>query len=385
MKIGIITQPLRNNYGGLVQNYALQQVLMKLGHNVVTLDQTNVPISRIRIMTSYLKTIILKLLGKCDKRRYDIKFIKAVETISSKNTKSFVDKYIYRTPPMYKTSDFRSYCINNNITILITGSDQVWRPLYNYNIYRSFFDFAEGLNIKKYAYAASFGVDTWEYTEEQTLNCKRLLESFDAISVREHSGIDLCKTYLNCTAEYVLDPTMLLNKEDYEEIIINENEQPISSGNLFTYILDESEEKKKIVGIVSNKLGLVPFAVMPKCRIHHSTSKQINDYIYPPVTRWLRAFMDSEYVVCDSFHGAVFSIIFNKPFLVIGNKERGMARFNSLLQTFGLSNRMITSHEQLESIISQPICWQNVNKIREQLKSKSFQFLTEKLDYNIYR
>lgn len=372
MKVGIITQPLRNNYGGLLQNYALQQVLKKLGHEVMTLDQTSVPVSKLRIIASHIKTFLLKLIRKGNGRKYYFRLGKKQEAIIQQHTRDFVDKYIDRTQPMYKSEDFRNYCINNNIDLLITGSDQVWRPRYNDNIYRSFFDFAEDLNVKRIAYAASFGVDTWEFTEEQTLECKRLIEKFDFISVREESGIDLCERFFNRSAEHVLDPTMLLDKEDYEKLVYEENE-PVSTGNLFTYILDKSDEKRDIIKKVADSLDLVPFSVMPKCRANRNTIKQIEGCVYPPVTKWLRAFMDAKFVVCDSFHGAVFSIIFNKPFLIIANKERGLARFESLLRLYALEDRIITGNEIVS--ISNNIDWRRINSIRDSLKIKSYSYL----------
>lgn len=379
MNIGIITQPLHCNYGGLLQNYALQQTLKRFGHEVITLDQKNAPVSQIRFIASIMKTFVLKMVGKGANRTYPFNKIneKKIAYIR-KYTQYFVDKYINHTPAMYKTDDFRSFCISNKIDVLIAGSDQVWRPRYNDNIYRSFFDFAEGLDIKRYAYAASFGVDCWEYTEEQTSKCKKLIESFDAISVREVSGMDLCKTYFNRKAEFVLDPTMLLDKEDYEELANKENE-PKSSGNLFIYILDESEEKTNIIEKVAKSLDLVPFKVMPKYQLDKKTIKQIDDCVYPPVTRWLRAFMDAEFVVCDSFHGAVFSIIFNKPFLVIGNKKRGMTRFKSLLETFELSDRIIDDIDNVDFNVNTHINWEKVNKILAELRIISFEYLKSNL------
>ena len=100
-----------------------------------------------------------------------------------------------------------------------------------------------------------------------------------------------------------------------------------------------------IIEEVAKSLDLMPFKVMPKYQVNKKTIKQIDDCVFPPVTQWLRAFIDAEFVVCDSFHGAVFSIIFNKPFIVIGNKERGLARFSSLLKTYELEDRIITDKE----------------------------------------
>ena len=379
MKVGIITQPLHNNYGGLLQNYALQQALKKLGHEAITLDQKETPVSHIRFIASILKTFILKMVGKGINRTYPFDKIDEKKIAYTRTyTQHFVDKYIVHTPAMYKMTDFRSFCINNKIDVLIAGSDQVWRPRYNYNIYRSFFDFAKGLDIKRYAYAASFGVDCWEFTEEQTQKCKELLQLFDAISVREESGIDLCETYFNRKAEHVLDPTMLLDKEDYESLVHKENE-PVSPGNLFTYILDESEEKTNIIENIAKSLDLVPFRVMPKYQLNKNTIQQIDECVYPPVTQWLRAFVDAEFIVCDSFHGAVFSIIFNKPFIVIGNKKRGMARFKSLLETFELSGRITADVENVSSLANIPINWEKVNELLAEQRKISFEYLKSNL------
>ena len=90
---------------------------------------------------------------------------------------------------------------------------------YKRSIESSFLDFAETWNIKKISYAASFGTDLWEYNEKQTSNCRKLIRKFDAISVRESSGVTLCKKYLDIDAIQVLDPTFLLTKEDYCAVV----------------------------------------------------------------------------------------------------------------------------------------------------------------------
>ena len=379
MNIGIITQPLRINYGGLLQNYALQQVLKKLGHEVITLDQTKNPVSKLRIVASLTKTFILKMLNKGDGREYYFQLDQLSDSIIRQHSQYFVDKYIDHTQPMFKSKDFRNYCKNNKIDLLIVGSDQVWRPIYNsYNIYRSFLDFAIGLNVKRLSYAASFGVDYWEFTYLQTFRCKRLIKLFDSISVREESGVDLCNQYFSRTAEHVLDPTMLLDKEDYEKLVYNENE-PKSPGNLFTYILDDSNVKKQLINITAKCLGLEPFKVMQNKRPNRESIKHIDDCIIPPVTKWIRAFMDAKFVVCDSFHGVVFSIIFNKPFLAIGNADRGLSRFTSLLKSYGLEDRIVTSIEDDLTIIHKRIDWNKINSIRNNLKNKSYSYIKQNI------
>jgi exopolysaccharide biosynthesis predicted pyruvyltransferase EpsI len=235
-------------------------------------------------------------------------------------------------------------------------------------------------NVKRIAYAASFGVDDWEFSEEDTNVCRNLLQKFDAVSVRENSAVLLCEKYLNrADVMHVLDPTMLLDKEDYIHLVEKENE-PKSLGNLFCYILDEDEKKNEIIKTIAKQTNAVPFTQMPKCRISQENLKdRLEDCVYPTVTAWLRAFMDAEMVVTDSFHGCVFSIIFNKPFIVYGNKGRGMARFHSLLSIFGLENRLITNSEDALRVINEPINWETVNVKKKEWQEKSLNFLKTNL------
>lgn len=364
MNIGIITQPLHTNYGGLLQNYALQKVLKDFGHKTITLDHDLYgQATEYRFFLQILKTIILRSIGKGKHRLYiwEIKKIR-------KNTEYFINKYITRTCKINSSNAFQKYARDNNIDVFVVGSDQVWRPKYNKNVLNSFLNFAVNLQVKRIAYAASFGVEEWEFNAKQTAKILELIKLFDAVSVREDSGIILCKEFLNCEAVHVLDPTMLLDKEDYIALINRENALQ-SKGNLFTYILDETIEKKEIINNISKKLKLKTFSSMPQ---HHRD-------IYPPVTQWLRSFMDAEFIICDSFHGAVFSIIFNKPFLIIGNKERGISRFNSLLKMFNLKDRMINIGDNYNSIINKSIDWENINTLRDKWKEKSLNYIYNNL------
>ena len=210
--------------------------------------------------------------------------------------------------------------------------------------------------------------------------CARLAKRFDLITVREKSGVTLCREYLGVDATWVLDPTMLLNREDYEKIVLVENESK-SAGTLFHYILDPSEEKKALIEHVASSKGLKPFTIMPKCQAENRTKwdvkHRIEDCVFSSVTSWLRGFMDAEMVVVDSFHGAVFSIIFNKPFWVIGNKKRGNARFESLLGLFGLEDRMIAPGDTVDW--NKVIEWNRVNERRQKERERCVELLKESL------
>ena len=147
----------------------------------------------------------------------------------------------------------------------------------------------------------------------------------------------LCREHFGVEALHVLDPTMLLDKEDYIRLIEAAG-TPKSKGTLLNYILDETSEKRALIERIAKEKGLVPFRV--NSRVEDRTAP-IEERIQPPVEKWLRGFYDAEFVVTDSFHACVFSILFGKPFVVVGNKERGIARFESLLKMFGLEDRLV--------------------------------------------
>ena len=111
-------------------------------------------------------------------------------------------------------------------------------------------------------------------------------------------------------------------------------------------------------------------------------SAPIEERIQQPVEKWLLAFYDAEFVITDSFHACVFSIIFNKPFIVYGNKERGFARFESLLKLFGLEERLVCSPNEIDKVLKTPIDRERVNSIHKQMKEKSLSFLTKNLNLN---
>lgn len=252
-----------------------------------------------------------------------------------------------------------SECIDSNIDLkqhfeinkydaVVVGSDQTWRPKYSPNIYNFYLDFIKNKNIKRFAYASSFGVDTWEYAEEETSKCAELAKLFDAISVREESGVDLCKKYLNVESECVLDPTLLLNKEDYLSLIGDKYNNGSDNG-VYTYFLDSNEEKTSAANSIAEKLKTQVYSCQAKRSLSDLGGSTLDEYQMPAVQDWLASFANAKFVVTDSFHGMVFSIIFEKPFLVIVNKQRGAARFESLLSKIGGLDHLIYDTKEIDS------------------------------------
>lgn len=378
MKIGIHTHPLYTNYGGLLQAYALQTVLKKMGHEVLTIDRSiNETPLYLRILSMVKRWFTNVFFRKSIPIRV---WLTANETkIISQHTYRFIKEHINLTEQidtikkfqLLKTYGFEAY---------IVGSDQVWRPSITPGVTHYFLDFLNKSDkVKRIAYAASFGVSNWEFSSNQTIQCAILAKQFHAISVREDSAISLCKEYLGVDAIQVLDPTLLLKKEDYIKLVKKDNISK-SKGSLLTYILDKSSENSKIVQAISQELGLEPFSVMPKKRFSETGSKNIEDCIFPPVTEWIRGFMDADFVVTDSFHGTAFSIIFNKPFISIGNTGRGLTRFKSFLKIFELEERLILSFSEFTTAkINAEIDYVRINQILKEQQQQTFNFITESL------
>lgn len=380
MKIGILTQPLHSNYGGLLQNYALQQILLRAGFEVETIDWCGA--KGIRQSLSQIKLCILHAIFP--KHYSKPKYSPNSNEISviRRNTNDFIRKYINRTKTVSSKNMFVKQADSGKYDAFVVGSDQCWRPCYNSFLSSMFLDFARDKNVRRIAYAASFGTDKWEFSPKQTNICAPLAKKFDLITVREDSGIELCKKHLGVDAIHVLDPTMLLTKDDYIHLIEAENEPP-SEGTLFNYILDPDANKTSFIRKVATETGLKVFQVLPKCQAETRTKKdvksRIEDCVFPSVTTWLRAFMDAKMTIVDSFHGMVFSIIFNKPFWVIGNEHRGMSRFISLLKVFHLEDRLLNADNLNDTDLTKTIDWTTVNYIVEKKRVENKSLLLNEL------
>lgn len=381
MKIGILTQPLQANYGGLLQNYALQQTLIRAGHEVETIDW-----GRPKSLRAELYRMKLQFLATWFQSQYpEVRYQPSKKELATiwRNTNHFINAYLNHTVPMHSLNEFRHQANIGKYDAFVVGSDQCWRPCYNLFLSSMFLEFANDMDVKRISYAASFGTDKWEFSPQQTAVCASLAQKFDLVTVREDSGVTLCKDYLGVDAVHVLDPTMLLSKEDYIQIIEKEQE-PKSDGTLFNYILDPDEKKSTFIDKVAHENGLKVFQVLPKCQAETRTRKDvktiIDDCVFPGVSTWLRAFMDAEMTVVDSFHGMVFSILFNKPFWVIGNAHRGMSRFTSLLKVFHLENRLLDASGPDDVDLSQSIDWESVNEILKEKQKECKLLLLNSLD-----
>lgn len=372
MKIGIITLPFNNNYGGYLQAYALMTVLKDMGHDVELIyRRCNKRPMSYRIKHT-IKTIMKIVLGM--NHGPIIANIEKEHRMRGKNMMTFVDKYISpKTRPLFSTDELLHEC-KGKYDAIVVGSDQVWRPIYVKGLIGNMFlDFTKGWNVRRIAYAASFGTESPEYTDEEKEFCGRLIENFDAVSVREQNGLYVFEDFgwKVKNPKLVLDPTMLLSIDDYNKVL--SQEENIAKGKIFCYVLDKSNEVKTILSKTQKLINKA---------IYEITDIQKGDTVLPSIEIWMSAIRDSDFVITDSFHGTVFAIIFNKPFIVYANKNRGMDRFRTLLNHFGLEYRIANSSSSVNEIITEQVNWDSINEIFRRKKEVSINFLEGILNHN---
>lgn len=375
MKIAVLTLRLHSNYGGILQAYALMHTLKQLGHEPYLVNnQYFKKRSYISFYFIYIRNAIQKyLLGRKNIEIFQEKRYRNEYEIVCKNTRMFVEKNIYPLTDFICTEkDWKELQKHYKFDAYIVGSDQVWRPAYFKHVEYFFLSFLKSDTVKRIAYAASFGTQEWTFSKKQTSLCGRLLKKFDAVSVREESAINMCKQYFGVEAIQVLDPTMLLSKDDYKMLLPKEMKLR-SDVDLLVYLLDVNDLKSQVVSRIEQQMKTKGVWINnPK-----SENKKLSyvDRVAPPVENWLLGFFSARYVVTDSFHACVFSILFHIPFWVVGNSARGLARFQSLLSLFGLENRLLDGNNLILNLVCDDIDWRYVDKQLQFLRSKSLSFL----------
>ena len=174
-----------------------------------------------------------------------------------------------------------------------------------------------------------------------------------------------------------VDPTLLLSKRDYVNNfkLKKKNE----GGKVFCYVLDKNPFKQEVISLVSEKLQL-PYSIVYGDTPNLSNYLDVDVLNKPTIEQWLQNFVDSDYVVTDSFHGMVFSVIFNKPFLVIGNEERGLSRFTSFLKIINLEERLILMNKNWDNLlVFKEINYDSINEIVAIEKEKSFSYFKKNI------
>lgn len=359
MKIAVLNLPFDNNYGGNLQRYALVKVLQRMGHQVEHIDlQLRYSLPWFKKPLCYAKRIAKKMF--LDKNTPI--FFEEQLAVQAKERNmlalNFYEKYIPHTQAVYSIIDIKAICAVEKFDAYVVGSDQVWRKEMTgrFGLENYFLKFTCKECVKRIAYAVSMGTDEG-YSKQLVKSLAPLYNCFDAVSVREYSALRLLRSYGWVTPQpvWVLDPTMLLLPSDYQRLVENaETVDDITSGKIFCYVLDMNSDVDKTIRKYEQSLGM------------SSVITGLAETATVSIEQWLCYLLNCSFVITDSYHGTVFSILFNKPFVFVGNERRGNARIDSLFRMFDIKD-------------VNEINWAEINKRIEEQRNHSISFLQKSL------
>lgn len=365
MKVGILTFHSAKNYGAVLQTFALQHSLKLMGVDAFIIDRY-----------SGHKSLIHQIYWTFHPRVI-------VQRLSWLSFDQFSKKYLIPKTKEYNTStSLIAFNKTENFDAVIVGSDQVWRMEFSLIGYNYFFDFLDGNNIRKISYAASFGKDKWEESDKVTAHVKKLLNDFSSISVREKSGVNICAETFNTQAIQVLDPTLLLTKEDYESIVLK-NSPVAFNKNLVSYLLGEKQESLKYCDSFAktNHLGFLDlYHIYPISSSFSASEFGEKRHLHVSVPEWLAQIRNAQYIITNSFHATIFSILFRKQFIVVDHPSGGTDRIISILELLGLNDRFVSNVSEISiELFQKSIDWNSVHELLNREKERSISFLHNSL------
>ena len=259
----------------------------------------------------------------------------------------------------------------NDYDLLMVSSDQVWRKGNYFYLDIGFLKFSHNWNIKKFIYGASMGLDFWAFERKEDRILKHLLKEFTGVSVREEGTMRLIENKLNIRPILVIDPTLLIDKKYYLNLIKDyKNEYNSNDNYIFVYKIEEMPSMELFIKESVQKLKYKLY----NCSIYDKDS----------IKRFIYGIYNSKAVITNSFHGILFSIIFKKPFVAFNPENRGNERFNTLKDVYGLQKRIVSQNNQPNiSLLTGPF---DVDmKVFDDLRSKSIDYLKKNLRIDINR
>ena len=253
--------------------------------------------------------------------------------------------------------------------VYIIGSDQVWNPSITQSVQDIYFGDFIPKSINKVSYAASFG--RMNFSQEEIGNIKRFIHDFKAVSVREESAVELCDQVLGIKAKCVLDPTFLI--EDYTPLF---HAGKIKNELAIFVLNNDSNEVFNSVSTIAEKMSL-----KPKVINKNKPLKGFKTIAFPSIPCFLKEIYNSRFVVTNSFHGLVFSIIFNKQFVFVSTNPQNVTRAKNILEKLNLMDRLFYSYEDLvqSSVWENSIDYNKVNSYLVELRHQSIRFLKENI------
>lgn len=378
-KIGVITILKTNNYGAELQAYATQAALRKMGYEAEIIDylfyknpghkrtKSSRPVFKFGLkkrLAEWAYPLITSLKSLGNGKQNDVR--------TQRFDKFHLDNTALST--VYCSID-ELYKAKLDYDVYMVGSDQVWNPGVYSSLLPYMLTFApEGK--KRVAYASSFGVSEIENSQQWLY--QKYLPCFSAIGVREKNAVELVKNVAGCDATWVLDPTLLLNKEEWAMVAIDDLN--ISEPYILLYELTPSPYVLNLAYAMSQKKNLKIVRICKSAAVEDKDASIVNIIDAGPA-EFVSLFANADMVITNSFHGTAFSVNFSKDFYTITPKRKhNNSRQRSLLELFNLQDRLIAEDTDVNEVNITPIDYSKVNVILERERDRSYAFLKNAID-----
>ncbi|MFC7292945.1 polysaccharide pyruvyl transferase family protein [Hirschia litorea] len=381
MRIGILTYHFSENFGALMQAYGLRQWLVEQGHDAdfinyhpryveeggsfVNIYSPKQFKANLKIAFLIYSRIRKSLVGNKKQLKLFAEFHRDVLGVTGSRLETLKELENYLLNPIHK------------FDAIICGSDQIWNPSDQRGLDPAYFAAISDSDIgKRIMYAPSFGRASLDPIYNETV--ATYVNSIDGLSVREESGVKILKDITGRDADCVPDPAILLG--DFSSLI--KVAEPVRSDHVFCYALRSGGGITQAANIVANELKtevVSPYNV-------HRRWKEIGSTVYPSPAGWVSLINSSSFVVTNSFHGTVLSILLQKPFIVVGlpgAKGKLNERARDLLEKLGLADRLIAAedYDQAKVLVKKQINWESVSVKLADMQKVGRNYLKNQLDF----
>lgn len=362
MKIGISTIIDNNNYGNRLQNYASQQVLLNMGLQPITVDVI-FQNKYIFYSKSFIKNCISGIQRILNLKNERIKSQRL------RKFKIFTNKFV-PNKRMFISNLKNSRSNLKDFDYFITGSDQVWNYNFRPNLDIDFLKFVD--KNKRIAYASSFGVS--EIPNQYKKQYAEYLNEMNHLSVREHAGQRIIKDLTGRDSEVLIDPTMMLDKIEWLKVTSKPRCMP-KKKYLLTYVLgNQTEEFKEFIFKLAKEKNLEILNLLdPLNKDIHCVDP--GEFVY--------LINEADVMITDSFHGAVFSILMETPFVIFERQDKEVSmnsRIDTLVSTFNMESRLSTHIKSIDDVYN--IDFSHIDGILKHEREKAINYLKNAFSMN---
>lgn len=369
MKLALLSFHNAANYGAALQSYAFEKFLTDKGYDCEYINYVNTSRAHEYSMTWHIwdslrhgkiTNTIAYMIGS------------PFMTLRKLRFNRFYKQYLKKTKEVFRTSSEASR-LNGKYERFVVGSDQVWNPACNGDDSAFLLDFVKN-NRERISYSSSFGVDSIDEGHVETY--KKNLSAFHALAVREQIGCEIVKNLTGRDAQLVLDPVMLLTKEQWLQLVPKEAKKE-------SYIFSYTNRDSQITDFFKTGYSLngkKHYVLSRYTRPQDFLSSTVRVKYCMSPQEFVTVIANAELVVSASFHCLAMSIILNRPFVAILTGDKGKdERPLSILRALNLENRILNPAMNVEDVLS-PIDWASVNEKIEQMKMSSVEYLTKAIN-----